>query len=229
MWIATVKIRYENSPVGIRCSRFKLESSGMPFAPFQHEGGVYYPYFETLKGLPERIAMFIEDVRTDSSVKHIEAEGDAIFFLQETSAKERVPKPIFSKVFTVKPVLTDAQGYEAWELCSWDEAALKNAVIALQKDYLNVEVLGIVQQPLHAAYSQQVLPELTDGQKQALHLAVQGGYYNYPRKTELSMLAAEAKISLSTYREHLRKSEKKLMEGIFGKPKSAEERIKGPI
>jgi len=55
------------------------------------------------------------------------------------------------------------------------------------------------------------MPSLTKGQKRALEIATQNGYYDFPRKSELKNLAAEAGISLSTFREHLRKAEKKIM------------------
>ena len=40
-------------------------------------------------------------------------------------------------------------------------------------------------------------------------------YYNFPRKTELKDMAKEAGISLSTFREHLRKAEKKIMPDVI--------------
>ena len=59
------------------------------------------------------------------------------------------------------------------------------------------------------------MPFLTKGQKRAIELATQRGYYNFPRKTELKHLAKEAGISLSTFREHLRKAEKKVMPDLI--------------
>ncbi|MBI2138034.1 helix-turn-helix domain-containing protein [Candidatus Woesearchaeota archaeon] len=230
MWVARLKIRHENSPVGIRCSRFKIEAVCLHLTSFHHEGRAFHPYVVSFRGLPERITMCIEDIKTDSSLKYAETEGDTSFFLDETSIHEMVPRPTsFPHVFSLKPVSVDAQGIESWEACSWDEPALKQCVISLQKDFLNVEVLGIEIHPLGKVYSQQITPELTEGQQQALRLAVQRGYYNYPRKTELAFLAQEGKISLSTFREHLRKAEKKVMEDIFGKAKSVDERLKGPV
>ena len=62
-----------------------------------------------------------------------------------------------------------------------------------------------------------VLPELTDKQKEVLELAIKSGYYDYPRKIELRDLAKQLKISLSTYREHLRIAERKVMPNLLNR------------
>jgi len=68
---------------------------------------------------------------------------------------------------------------------------------------------------INEIYFPQVMPFLTKGQKRALDLATQRGYYDFPRKIELKDLAKEAGISLSTFREHLRKAEKKIMPDLI--------------
>jgi predicted DNA binding protein len=56
-----------------------------------------------------------------------------------------------------------------------------------------------------------VLPNLTDKQKQAFDLAVESGYYGYPKKVKLISLAKRVGISLSTFQFHLANAEAKLM------------------
>jgi hypothetical protein len=45
----------------------------------------------------------------------------------------------------------------------------------------------------------------------ALRLALESGYYEQPRKTSLRELAARTSVARSTYEEHLRKAENKLL------------------
>jgi len=64
-------------------------------------------------------------------------------------------------------------------------------------------------------YFPQVMPFLTKQQKKVLEIAVENNYYDYPRKIELKDLAKIAKISLSTFREHLRRAEKRVMPDLI--------------
>ncbi|HYD03506.1 MAG TPA: helix-turn-helix domain-containing protein [Alphaproteobacteria bacterium] len=60
-----------------------------------------------------------------------------------------------------------------------------------------------------------VRPQLTQKQKEALCLAVESGYYDYPRKTSIQKLAKISKLSFSTFQAHLRKAEKSIIPHSF--------------
>jgi len=53
---------------------------------------------------------------------------------------------------------------------------------------------------------------LTDKQKSALELAVHQGYYSHPRRVTIQELACVSGISRSTFQEHLRKAESKVIQ-----------------
>lgn len=56
---------------------------------------------------------------------------------------------------------------------------------------------------------------LTERQQAVMHLALDRGYYAWPRRVEARELAEELDIAHSTLLEHLRKAERKLLEGAF--------------
>ena len=78
-----------------------------------------------------------------------------------------------------------------------------------------MKILKIANEKPNEVYFPQVMPKLTKQQKKALEIAIKNGYYDYPRHTELKQLSKEAGISLSTYREHLRKAEKKVLPNLL--------------
>jgi predicted DNA binding protein len=57
--------------------------------------------------------------------------------------------------------------------------------------------------------------ELTPRQLEAVELAYRKGFYYYPRRVHIAELAGEAKLSRSTYQEHLRLAEVKLIRSLF--------------
>ena len=82
------------------------------------------------------------------------------------------------------------------------------------KDLEDFKILKIERTKLSEIYFPQLLPELSEGQRRALEIASEEGYFNYPRKIELRKLAKIMGISLSTYREHLRRAEAKILPGV---------------
>ena len=61
-----------------------------------------------------------------------------------------------------------------------------------------------------------LVPEFTQRQRQVIETAYANGYYNIPRETTTAELADELGISRRTMEEHLRRGEKKLMDGFIG-------------
>ncbi|MFX0117303.1 MAG: helix-turn-helix domain-containing protein [Candidatus Hodarchaeota archaeon] len=60
-----------------------------------------------------------------------------------------------------------------------------------------------------------VLQQLTAKQREAVIEAYKSGYYEIPRKINITELAERAGVSTSTFDEHLRKAEQKLMQHIL--------------
>ncbi|MFB6168167.1 MAG: helix-turn-helix domain-containing protein [Haloferacaceae archaeon] len=56
---------------------------------------------------------------------------------------------------------------------------------------------------------------LTDRQRQALKMAFHAGYFDFPRRTDARTVAAEIGIAQSTFSQHLRVAEQKLLEELF--------------
>jgi len=216
MWIAKLKIKHDDCVVGTRCKKFNIISIGVPFNSYEDDKFQYFSHFETLSGKEEDIKSFIEDLRKDKTVINLEIEGNAIFFLVKIPKKQVIPTTHYNpKTFFLKPVIVDTQGYEMWEIGSWKKELLNEFIINLEKENFFVKILKIENTKLTEVYFPQVMPQLTKNQKQAIELAYKHGYYDFPRKVELSELSKLAKKSLSTFREHLRKAEKKLMPDLI--------------
>jgi predicted DNA binding protein len=63
----------------------------------------------------------------------------------------------------------------------------------------------------------QIHPELTDKQKAAIKLAIEEGYYKIPREIDVKDLAKKSRLAFSTFQNHLRKAESKLIPYSFSK------------
>jgi predicted DNA binding protein len=84
-------------------------------------------------------------------------------------------------------------------------------VYFLRKQPIEFKLLKFKQEILDNLAIINIIPDITKKQNKALQLAVDNGYYSYPKKVELKELAKMMKISYSTYQAHLKKAEGKLI------------------
>ncbi|MFB6113944.1 MAG: helix-turn-helix domain-containing protein [Halodesulfurarchaeum sp.] len=115
-----------------------------------------------------------------------------------------------------QPPTIHRQGFEHYTAIAFSENDVRALLTDLEEDR-DIEVLSKTaisdQQIPHSMLApvDRLFEELTDRQVAALRLALENGYYEQPRKSSLRELAALTDIARSTYEEHLRKAENKLL------------------
>jgi len=108
------------------------------------------------------------------------------------------------------------QGWEHYTVVAFDGDDVRELLGDLRSDreieLLSKTSISETQIP-HSmlAPASQLFEDLTDRQLAALQLALERGYYEQPRKTSLRELAEQTAVARSTYEEHLRKAENKLL------------------
>lgn len=213
MWITKIKIKHD-CIIGTRCEKFKVTDTGISFNIFQKQGITHSPQIHTLHGDAKDIKRFLKDIKKDKRVKNLEIEGASFFCIEVR--KEKVPSTFKTeRLIFVKPVFVDKDGYEYWEIASWERKILTNFIKNLEKDIKNVKILKIIQTKLTDVYFSYLSPKLTPKQKRAMELAFEHGFYNWPKKTDFGKLAKLMKISIPTFREHLKRAEQKLMPNLI--------------
>jgi len=115
-----------------------------------------------------------------------------------------------------QPPTIHRQGWEHYTVIAFDETDVRALLQDLEADR-DIELLSktaITEQGVpHSMLApvDRLFEDLTDRQLAALQLALEQGYYEQPRGTSLRELASRTSIARSTYEEHLRKAENKLM------------------
>ncbi|RLM89710.1 XRE family transcriptional regulator [Halobellus sp. Atlit-38R] len=123
----------------------------------------------------------------------------------------------FEKYNTLyQPPTVHRQGWEHYSVIAFDESDVRALLRDLEADR-DIEVLSktaITEQQIpHSMLApvDQLFEDVTDRQLAALRLALESGYYEQPRKTSLRALAEQTAVARSTYEEHLRKAENKIL------------------
>ncbi len=114
------------------------------------------------------------------------------------------------RVFFFRPQIMK-RGFLTWHIAAWDKKPLLDFYEKLKKlPDAWAELIGIRQEKFNF-FMNNALTDLTGKQLAAFQLACQNRYYTYPCHISLQQLSRTAKTSYSTFKEHLRRAEEKIM------------------
>jgi len=191
--------------------------------------GISTPYFE---GKLERTMMEFEAPDVNALIKHVSKNPivKKVDVLRKTPSWALVdlttkpdalllPKLMEAKVIPALPSLTKVDR-DFVSLIVPSDADLKKLSSLLREDaeywirskkYLDDAAPSTLFTSKDFLRMKLLAEHLPEQQREAFVLAVQRGYYEIPKKTTLEQLAAEMGISPSTFAEHLRRAEAKLL------------------
>ncbi len=212
MWLAKIRLRHD-CIIGNRCKKFRLSMQSLDLNEESKKGKVLTSSVHQLIGEESNMRRFVNDLRKDTRAKYVEFNGHTLFLVETARAK---PVSQFSRrMFFVKPVVIDMQGYENWEIASHRREELMQFIHKVKPLVDEFNLLTLKNTSLQNVYFPKVMPTLTARQKRALELAVGEGYYAVPKKTNLRTLARLSKVSLATYQKHLQKAEGKVIPDVL--------------
>lgn len=211
MWVTRLKIKHDCT-IAARCRRFNCTAFSLPLSSWHDKKYYYTSQRHIIEGNAKDIEIFLNELRKDKRIINIEVAKNIVFFIERRKKKDIPASHYNPKMFFVRPVFSEKSGYEYWELASWDKNVLMGFINGLKREKdVNVIIEKIQNEKLDTIYFPKVMPKLSDKQREAFQLAVENGYYKFPRKIDLGKLAKLMHVSLSTYQEHLRKAEEKIM------------------
>lgn len=208
MWIAKFRLKH-NCMFTNRCVRFKVNLQSVPLTVFRLRGQTFTSSLHHASGNTDSVDAFLADLRKEKGITELEIKGFTFFVVEKTGTQAiQFHTPT---VFFVKPVLMSSFGSELWEIASWEKIELTKFIDNIDRNVGRVQMIKLAQKPIDNVFYPRLMPNLTKNQKQALDLAVEEGYYEVPKKTGMRALAKLMGVSLSTYQNHLRKAEQKLI------------------
>ncbi|NQV09374.1 helix-turn-helix domain-containing protein [Candidatus Woesearchaeota archaeon] len=217
MWITKLQLRHEDCPIVNRCQKFNLIVLSYPSTWYEKKGIKYATTTCFFQGNDEeQKKKFIDDLRADRRITNLDVSGDIFTYEINLGEKgEHVMLYHLKQIVFVKPTINHYDGHEYWEVASWKREELEKFIKVLKGHMDICKIVKMENSPLSDVYFPNVMPKLSKSQKMALELAYQNDYYSYPRKISLQELAKLAKIGTSTFQEHLRKAEMKLLPTII--------------
>lgn len=217
MWITKLKLKHVDCPIVNRCEKFNVIVLSYPSTWYEKKGKKFATttcYFQSNDEKQKN--KFIDDLKADRRISNLEVSGD-VFTYEINLGKEGEHVMLYhtKQIIFVKPTVNHYDGHEYWEVASWKREELEEFIKSLKSHMDVCEILKMENSPLTDVYFPNVMPRLSKHQKTAIELAYGNGYYYYPRKITLERLAKIAKVGVSTFQEHLRKAELKLLPVII--------------
>ncbi len=209
MWLAQFKIKHKNCLLTPKAVKYRIVDFVYVLNSWPDQKNYYYTELHILQGPAENKKKFIQALRKEKTIKKVEAQGNYIFTLNKEPLEKKYYSPVFDpRLLQPKPIIISPDGYEYWEMACWDKPPLMEI---LTVPVFATELKSIQKMKLAEIYLPQIYPQLSLKQKEALELAVQEGYYDYPRGIYLAKLAQIARVKRQTFQENLRRAEKKLI------------------
>jgi len=211
MWVLKLRLDYKNFLIGSLARKFNVDLTGYPLGHYKKGNDLYLTTAGLIIGDEKNKKLLIEYLKKSDNFSNIEINGDFVVSVAKQPAHlEPVYNPRFIRP---NPDFISHEGYHIWELASWNKQDLK-PVIDIAKKYHQGKILKMRQEKLRNIAFTSFLPGLSDKQKKAFELALAEDYYSFPRKITVHKLAKLMKVSYSTFQEHLRRAEAKLVPSL---------------
>lgn len=212
MWVMKLKLDSKSQFLGKMAIKHQVSMTGYPLSYWKDKKWIYLQAAGLMFGEEENKKALIKDIKKQAEFVNIEVKDDfAVIITKQPLFSEPVYDP---KIIRPTPVVLNRSGFHIWEIASFEREVLKK-VLKFSKKHFGAKVLKFKQEKLSNISITHFLPELTKKQKKALEIAINNGYYDYPKKVNMEKLAKIMKISYSTYQAHLKKAEGKIIPEVY--------------
>lgn len=178
---------------------------------WQEEDSFFYSEVHILQGHEENKKKFISTLKKGASILKFEQNGNFIVTLQKRPKWMAAYIPLWDKrIIQTKPVIQRSDGTEQWEMSAWEKEPLMHILERLPKEF-EIKLKSITRTKIGNIFMPHIMPRLSARQEEVIHLAIKKGYYDFPRNVNLNDLSSESNLTKSTYLQHLRIAEKKII------------------
>lgn len=217
MWVAELKLWHKESAILEHSRGLNARVTAYYLNTFQENGETYSARAAAFYGPDSKKLQ--EAFENDSRAHVLSKEGNQMFYaVKQTNSFHSTM--MNKTVFLIKPVSVK-DGFEYLTVASWDKEYIKrfyDSIKALGSQNAKVEMLSMKESDLNL-FLPTALLTLTDLQRKALESAVENGFYDFPRKNDLEQIAKINKTPRTTFQNHLRKAEEKIMPAVIDQNK----------
>jgi len=213
MWVLKLKVNSEKQPLGSLVVKHNVSMASYVLSYYKDKKNLYLTGAGFIFGEEKNKKAFLKELESQDWVLNYEEKGDfGIGILKEPLFTEAFWHP---EIIQIEPIIIRPnEKAHIWSFASFNRKLLEKTLEVAEK-YLNAKVIKFKEEKISNISFTKLLPELTKNQKKALELAINHGYYDYPKKIKMEKLAKLMGISYSTYQAHLKKAEGKILPEVY--------------
>ena len=213
MWVMKLKLKSEDQFLGRMAIKHKVSMTGYPLSYYKDKKWLYVILCGIIFGEDKNKKELLKDIKKQPELVEIETKDD---FIIAITKQPLFSEPVYNpQIIRPLPVIINhKEKKHIWHLASFDKNLLVN-VHKFAKKHLEAELLKLKEEKISNISITSFIPELTKKQKRALEIAINNGYYDYPKKINMEKLAEIMGISYSTYQAHLKKAEGKILPEVY--------------
>ena len=213
MWVMKLSLDSKGQFLGRMAIRHHVSMTGYPLSYYKDGKWLYLVACGFMFGREKDKKAMLRDVKKQPEFVRMETKDD---FAISVTRQPLFSEPVYDgRIIRLEPVIINhKEKRHIWHLASFDKKLLMN-VLVFAKKYLGAELLKLKEEKISNISITRLLPELTKKLKHALEIAINNGYYDYPKKINMETLAKMMHISYSTYQAHLKKAEGKLLPSVY--------------
>ncbi len=211
MWTLKMKFWHEGSVIIPLAKKYKLTVLVFPMNRFSKGKNIFLTTAHIVLGDEENRQAYFSEISKNPKYENLEFEGNLVMYtLKAKKGASHLQMYLSPELIFIKPIVVKPDGFEYLEVVALDKRVLTDFLKIAQK-WVDIKLQKISKEKIRDLYIPHVMPDITEKQKLAIKLAYKNGYYAYPKQIEVQQLAKIAKLSPSTFQEHLRKAEHKLI------------------
>jgi predicted DNA binding protein len=211
MWTLKMKFWHDGSLIIPMVQKYKLTILVFPMNRFSKGKDIFLTMGHIVLGEEENRQAYFAEILKNPKYENLEFEGNLVIYtLRAKKGATHLQMYLSPELIFTKPMVVKPDGFEYLEVAALDKRVLTEFLKIAQK-WVDIKLQKISKEKVRDLYIPHVMPDITEKQKFAIKLAYKNGYYAYPKQIEVQQLAKIAKLSPSTFQEHLRKAEHKLI------------------
>lgn len=214
MWVAKFDLTH-NCVLANKTTKYGVSSKNITLSRFTENGEDTFVFLSKMYGKARDINKVLAALKKDKTVKDFEYNVNTCVI--KSTSQTMLSRYYDNRIFFVTPNMIAEDGHENWCVGSWDKEVLSTFVHNARRISDEFELKQLANQSVDSLFLERIGPKLTPQQKHVFDIAVENGYFSWPRKTNIRRMAENANLSVSAFHEHLRKAEARLIEAITQK------------
>ena len=216
MWVARFTVTHQGSLTSPLTKKHNVTMLAFPMNSYLEKNKIFITTGHYILGEEEnKKAYFNEAIKNPRVLEH-DLSGDLLIYTFWAPSKNTHLQPyITPQIFFLKPITIRPDGIQRFVLGSWKKEKLTEVLEKIKPNTITFKLKSLKQEKVSDLFIPHIPPPLSKKQKQVFNLAYLMGYYKSPKKTNLEKMAKKAKLSPSTFKEHLRKAEEKIIPFIM--------------